>query len=1526
MAVELRSLRVTSDFDAGRYVAGMQQKVAADRAGVESSRAAGQAVEGMTIKVSSAVPLLERLSRTYIDGYGNAAKFNGEIMRLANSQNTNAASVEHLELIYAGLQKRFGLIADATEITKRGYTGLATAIENVNARLSQSTVAESATAMSARIEQLRQQFDPTYVSAQRLSSELNDLAEAERLGVQITGGYERALEAIVTKHDAVAAAAKRQREEYARLAQEARDAQAADRAQSAFNRQLGVGSANDNSAAQSAAVFTRQFEIARMRAEQEAENFANDLNRRFFGGGGTSARDSASVFAAQFAQQDELDKLRRQQQGSAFSSDLNERLGINGYGTSARESASVFEESARAAEQLERQVAAVRAQIDPLSAAQNRLNAEMAEYQSLADRGAISTEELAKAQIVARQRYEATTEEIQRQKKRGVSGLPSYQLTNLLYQGTDVAQSLALGMPLSQVALQQGPQIAQIFAADSTAIKGLVSSTGAATLAVTGVVAAIATAGKAWNDYIVSVKAVDTASTGLGRAVSASRNELEASAQAGAAAAGISIKAAREMEVQFLRTGKVGSENYERLIAISKNFGATIGQDATKAGETLAQMFADPASAAEALSRQYGLIDAKTAEYASNLAAQNRLSEAQAVILDALPNRLAKAAEATTALGRAWQGVGNFASWAYDKLGQAVDKAVYGPSLEEQIAEAQKAQDRIKSNLIGGIFSLLTPYGLQSASEATKLEKLQEEKRRRDEQEARDRENARLSNAGVAAVGVADQSPAVSNLMQIQNLQNQIATLEAQRAGTSAEQEERINAALEAKKTLLEALLSRQTRLTEIEKLDIAASNERNPILRAELIQRRTRIELSLQEVNAVEANAAAQRAYSSAIAEFIAGNRSQIQEMQEELAIRLKLDAQVAAGTMTRGEAQARLQQELALRPLVMAYDTAEGEQKKELKEILDALRQSYAGLSDEQRRASATDYIRSQADSLERLRAQQATVGMPQVDQARALAQFDAEKRIRDLAIDSAGDQAQQIRELARALADQNAELDRSKDAWDTYRSAGTSAVDSLVDGIAEGKNIGDTAIDVLKDITKTILQLGVANPLKNGLFGTNFGTFSDLLKGNSAGGLLGDRGVGAMNVTAGTVVINGGTAGAFGGLLGAATGNVTAANQNLPGVTTGKVTSAVLPSVETLSRRGGLIDQAVKSTITQLPANDIAAYITQAATQRGIDPNIALRVARSEGGLNSWNLQSNYVRNGIREQSFGPFQLYKGGGLGNAFMAKTGLDPALAENGPAGVDFALDYASKHGWGSWYGARKAGISNWQGIGGQGSVGRGGSAVDVLGTAGTQHVEKFNNALTRLSGTTDSATGGLQNFNPAVGSATQNLGTFGNGLGQLGNTLSSGATAGGGSSGGGLWGWLTSLFGGGSSTVGSASSAFNVRGYASGTDFAPGGVAMVGEDGPELVNLPRGSQVIPTSRTKALLSGPQSPANVNVRFNVINNSGSTVKTQRRDTKDGPQFDVLIDETVAAKLNTPGSGSRRAVKSQFGLSEGLARR
>lgn len=50
--------------------------------------------------------------------------------------------------------------------------------------------------------------------------------------------------------------------------------------------------------------------------------------------------------------------------------------------------------------------------------------------------------------------------------------------------------------------------------------------------------------------------------------------------------------------------------------------------------------------------------------------------------------------------------------------------------------------------------------------------------------------------------------------------------------------------------------------------------------------------------------------------------------------------------------------------------------------------------------------------------------------------------------------------------------------------------------------------------------------------------------------------------------------------------------------------------------------------------------------------------------------------------------------------------------------------------------------------------------------------------------------------------------------------------------------------------------SSFFGPGFANGTVNAPGGMAIVGERGPELVNLPRGSQVIPAHRAQNMMGG----------------------------------------------------------------------
>jgi hypothetical protein len=306
------------------------------------------------------------------------------------------------------------------------------------------------------------------------------------------------------------------------------------------------------------------------------------------------------------------------------------------------------------------------------------------------------------------------------------------------------------------------------------------------------------------------------------------------------------------------------------------------------------------------------------------------------------------------------------------------------------------------------------------------------------------------------------------------------------------------------------------------------------------------------------------------------------------------------------------------------------------------------------------------------------------------------------------------------------------------------------------------------------------------------------------------------------------------------------------------------------------GGSNSSKSNTAASAMPSTDIASYITQAAIKRGIDPSTALAVAKSEGGLDSWNKQSGVVKNGVQEPSFGPFQLYKGGGLGNVFQKKTGLDPANASSGPAGVDFALDHASKNGWGSWYGAKNTGISNWQGI----------------GTGGAADASK---ALDKLAG--------------SAGTATQGLGTLGSGLGQLGQSIGSNVfpAAPQASGGGGLFGLFGGLF---KASTNTASSQWNAAAggmlkpglFASGTNYAPGGPAIVGENGPELMNLPQGSQVTSNHKLMSALAANSNQPQQSSRTMMVNVQGANGDDHVR---------TLVQQGVGAALSDYNTQQRR---------------
>ncbi|QIG70412.1 tail tape measure protein [Rhizobium phage RHph_N28_2] len=171
------------------------------------------------------------------------------------------------------------------------------------------------------------------------------------------------------------------------------------------------------------------------------------------------------------------------------------------------------------------------------------------------------------------------------------------------------------------------------------------------------------------------------------------------------------------------------------------------------------------------------------------------------------------------------------------------------------------------------------------------------------------------------------------------------------------------------------------------------------------------------------------------------------------------------------------------------------------------------------------------------------------------------------------------------------------------------------------------------------------------------------------------------------------------------------------------------------------------------------------------------------------------------------------------------------------------------------------------------------------------------------FAGRLDGAEQALSKFGGTATAATDGLGKFGTGLSSLGNTLAApgGAAAGSGGGGGGLFGWLGSLFGGGGQFAKAQAGLLKPGLFADGTNYAPGGLAVVGERGPELVNLPQGSQVFNTNRSAQMMgagneNGPTSPRKLEVHVH----GGSGDEHIRELARQGAQealYQDKIDET-----------------------------
>ncbi|MFG1317593.1 phage tail length tape measure family protein [Xanthobacter autotrophicus] len=482
----------------------------------------------------------------------------------------------------------------------------------------------------------------------------------------------------------------------------------------------------------------------------------------------------------------------------------------------------------------------LRAKYNPLYAAGQQYRQTLQEINEAAKVGAISERERVAA--LDRTKTAFATQVVQLDHVAKSSGLAGYQMMNLSRQMNDVATMALMGASPFQIITSQAGQVYQVLQEGQGGVTGSLKYLGEQIMGLVTPARAVAAglagigiaAGLAYSSYLDGQYQLQRSLQGLGGSTNATVSQLEAVAEAGAAASKISVSASRDLTAAFASTGKIGKETFSGLIEVTTRYAALTQKDLAEAGADLAAAFADPAKGAQDLDQKLNFLNVETLRYIRNLADTNQKGQAQKVLLDELTKALPSATTYVTALGRAWQGVAGFADGAYVAMGKAINSLFEGPDLDAQIKALEKlvADQRIAA---------AGPRGRASGAAAASLQVNEQKladlyKKQADEKERAAKKQDELA-AKAAQVIAQERDPRIDEL---ESLTKQASALQAAiDKGTGntqlyRETLEGVNNQIQALTGNDGQLLSVAEKLRRERELELAVIKETRPVQKAE--------------------------------------------------------------------------------------------------------------------------------------------------------------------------------------------------------------------------------------------------------------------------------------------------------------------------------------------------------------------------------------------------------------------------------------------------------------------------------------------------------------------------------------------------------------------------------------------------------------------------------------------------------------------------------------------------------------------
>lgn len=264
------------------------------------------------------------------------------------------------------------------------------------------------------------------------------------------------------------------------------------------------------------------------------------------------------------------------------------------------------------------------------------------------------------------------------EKQMGLAGLTAGQYSQAMRmlpaQITDVVTSLASGMPIWLVAIQQGGQIKDSFGGISNTFKVLMSYLTPARILIGGVVGTVAALAKAGYDAYDSQRTLQKALIMTGGYAGSSATEIKSLVDeiAGSAAVATSGQIL-EVATAVAKTGKFTKDELKTITKATADWVATTGESTEKVIGYFEKIAKDPIKGLAELNESFNFLDKGQLTYIATLEKTKGKIEAveyaTELFAKTMKDRSDAIAESATPLEKMWIDIKQWASEAWEEVG-----------------------------------------------------------------------------------------------------------------------------------------------------------------------------------------------------------------------------------------------------------------------------------------------------------------------------------------------------------------------------------------------------------------------------------------------------------------------------------------------------------------------------------------------------------------------------------------------------------------------------------------------------------------------------------------------------------------------------------------------------------------------------------------------------------------------------------------------------------------------------------------